>query len=420
MRTVSNPSRRAAIWTLVLLLQGGLAFGADWPQFLGPQRDGASRETGLARQWPLEGPPVLWKTPVGAGFAGPVVRDGKVFLLDRIGDKQDSLRCFDLETGEEEWTFAYDAPGKFSYNGSRTAPAVDEEHAFIVGPLGDFHCVSLKTHQAVWKKHLLNDYDAQRPRWVVSTSPLLYRDMVIVAPQGRKAGVVALDKATGREVWHSGPVGNMAYVSPAITTIDGVDQVVIISGRGTVTGIDASNGKSLWTYRGWSCNNPIPTPAFADGGRIFVTGGYGAGTAMISVSRRDGKFLMKQEYKTQECGSQIHQPLLHEGHFYVNSNGNKRRDGLLCIDLEGNVKWKTGRRPNFERGGILLADGMIFAVDGDSGWLHLVEASPEGYQELAKFRAFKGKQAWAPLALSEGRLLIRSQREMMCVDVRAK
>ena len=392
---------------------------ADWPQFLGPTRDGVAPKGKLARTWPAGGPKVLWTFELGMGFAGPAIRDGKVYVLDRVKDARDVLRCLDLAKGKQQWSFAYDAPGKLDHNGSRTTPAVDDKHVFIIGPFGHFHCVDKATHKAVWSKHLLDDFGGRRPNWGVAQSPLLYKKAVIVAPLGRKAGVVAYDRASGKELWRSRAVGRMAYVSPMVTTIDGVDQVVVVTTR-RVVGLDAADGKVLWTYGGWRCNIPIPAPTAVGDGRLFITGGYNAGSAMIKVTREEGKFTATELFKIKPMGSQIHNALLHEKHLYVNCNTNSKRDGLVCFDLDGKVKWQQKRSPNFERGNLILADGLIYIMDGKAGVLRIVKPDPDKYTELARVKVLGGAKIWAPMAVSGGKLIIRDQRRMKCLEVKAE
>jgi outer membrane protein assembly factor BamB len=400
----------------------GSSRASDWPQFLGPDRNGTSKETGLARSWPADGPRVIWTRIVGAGYAGPCVRDGKLYILDRKGgrdDAKDGLRVLDFATGKDIWKYVYDAPGRFSHNGSRSTPAVDDKYIFTVGPMGHFYCFSKKTQKPVWSKNLLKDFGGRLPMWAVAQSPLLYKSVVIVAPQ-KQAGVIACDKATGRIVWKTPSNSGMSYASPSIMNIGGVDQVVMLSEKGTVTGIDANRGKVLWTYRGWSCRIPINSPCDIGDGRIFISGEYGAGSAMIRVTGRGGRFRVTELYKTDKVGAQIHAPMLYKGHLYANSNGNSRRDGLLCMDLDGNVKWKTEGSPNFERGNMIMADDLIFIADGKTGMLHLVEPNSNGYKELAKVKMFNTKEPWAPMALVDGKLLVRDQRELKCLDVKAR
>jgi hypothetical protein len=159
------------------------------------------------------------------------------------------------------------------------------------------------------------------------------------------------------------------------------------------------------------------------GDRLFLTGGYNAGSAMIQVTANGNEFAVKELFQLdmKECASQIHQPILHEDHLYLNSNSNERMDGMLCMTLDGKVMWRTSetkRLPNFERGNLLFADGIIIALEGKKGTLHLIDPSPEGYRELAKAKLFSGSKMWSPMALSQGKLLARNQREMKCVDLK--
>ena len=395
------------------------AWAADWPQFLGPQRDATSTETGLARSWPAAGPKLLWSTPLGVGFAGPSVSAGQVFILDRPDNTKDVLRCYGLADGKELWSFAYEAPGTFSIPGSRTTPTLTDKAAYIVGPLGHFHCVDRATHAATWKKHLLDDFGGKLPNWGVSQSPLLYQGLVIVAPQSPTVGLAAFKSDTGEPVWTSKELGPLSYCSPTLARLGEVDQVVLVSAKGTVSGIAAADGRVLWQYTGWSCNIPIASPVLIGDGRVFISGEYGAGSVMLRITAAAGVFSAQELFKTQECMSQIHQALLYQGHLYANSNGNKARDGFVCLDLDGKVKWRTGNEPNFERGSVLLADGMIFTVNGQNGTLAIFEASPAQFKLLASAPVLQGKQAWAPLALVDGQLLVRDQKELKCFDVRA-
>ena len=138
----------------------------------------------------------------------------------------------------------------------------------------------------------------------------------------------------------------------------------------------------------------------------------------------NGKFTVTELFKTNECGSQIQQPILFENHLYLNSNSNEREDGMMCLTLDGVVKWKTRESrfswfsDTFERGPLLLADGLIFNLDGKKGILHLIQPSPEEFKELAQVKILGGKQIWSPMALSQGKLVLRSQSEMKCLDVK--
>jgi outer membrane protein assembly factor BamB len=405
------------------------AFAADWPQFMGPNRDGVSPETGLARTWPDVGPKVLWTLPLGQGYASPSVRDGEVYILDRVDQKQDVLRCLGLNDGKELWNFAYDAPGEVSHDGSRTAPTIDEKCVYTVGALGHFYCIDRKTHKPVWNKNLVADFGAGEPGWGVVQAPSLYKDLVIVSAMAKEGCiVVAYKKDSGEIAWKSAVLGLLGYSTPVVTKLTGADQVVMVAAckkgggsPGSVAGLHPDTGATLWTYDGFQCPIPIPYPTALPDDRLFITGGYGAGSCMIQVKQQDGKYTVKEMFKTAECGSQIQQPLFYKDYLYINSNSNEREDGMMCMAPDGTIKWKTKDSwftATFERGPLMLADGLIYNLDGKKGVLYLVDPSPEAFKKLAEVKLLGGKEIWSPMALSQGKLLVRSQSEMKCLDVK--
>lgn len=405
-------------WMLAIV--AGLAVSAsaaEWPQFLGPNRDATSPEKGLMREWPDGGPKVLWTVEVGPGYGGPAIRDGLVHILDRQKGRADVLRVFDLETGKEVWTFGYPAPGQINHPGSRCTPTVGERFIYIVGPKGHFHCVDRQTHQPVWQKNLVEDYGGKRPTWAVAQSPLLYKDTLVVAPQGPKVGVAAFDRATGKVRWESDPVGPMDYASPMLRTIGGVEQITIVNREGARS-VEPVTGKLLWKYD-HPCRILVPPMTELPGSRFFITGGYNAGSAVIRVTKGAGGFEVEELARIDKVGSHIHPALFHDGHVYALCNTNERRDGLVCFDQQCRILWQTESDPYLCKGGSLLtADGLIYQMDGKTGELHIVQPSPEGFKSLDQVRLLGGKEIWGPLALSDGYLVLRDQHQMTCVDIK--
>jgi outer membrane protein assembly factor BamB len=419
-----NPHFRLVLLSLIaiLVLGAGPGAAADWPQYLGPSRNGVSPETNLARTWPEGGPRVVWELPLGAGFGGPAIRDGEVFVLDRELDLNDILRCIDLETGEEKWQYKHHTPGAASYNGSRTAPTVTDKYVFTVGLTGRFYCIDRSTQQPKWIVDLAEEFPPDgETRWGYAQSPSLYKDTVIVAPQSAKAHVAAFNQETGELVWANTDGNGYGYSTPRIGKVAGVDQVLMTGGGNpAIMGIDPNDGKTLWQYAGWQCRIPIPSPTPLPGDRVFITGEYGAGSAMIRIVNNNGTFDVEELYTTNVCGSQIHQPLLIGDYLYMNSNGNQRADGMLCLSLDGEMQWRSRdarNAPRFERGGLIAVDGMIVNFDGRRGTLCLIEPSPDEYREVASAKVFDGSQMWAPLAYSRGKLLVRSQEAMKCFQL---
>ena len=413
---------------------------ADWPQYLGPNKNATMPEAKLARAWPANGPKVLWTISLGAGYGSAAISDGKVYVLDRIGTQEDALLCLDLLTGKELWSYSYDAPGKVSHDGSRSVPTIHGDHIYTCGTFGHVHCLDKNTRKVLWKKNVWKDFGGGGvPMWGITQHPVIYGDTLILASQTEKAGVVAYDKTIGNVKWFSPPLPDkVGYVTPKLVKIDEADHLIMItacsrsaapdgggpSGRGdahtpgTVLGMDPKTGKTLWTYKNWHCRIPIPNVVEIGDGRLFVTGGYKAGSAMLKIEKDNGKFVAKELYKTDDFGSHTHPPVLYKGHLYGHCTTNTRRDGMVCMDLDGNVKWKTGRKPIvFDKGGFVLAADLIISVDGRDGILNLIEPNPGGFKRLAYAKLLDTRECWAPLAYCDGKLIIRDQKQMKCVVV---
>lgn len=422
-----------AVWAVIGVTASAAV--ADWPQFLGPGRDGVSPQKGIDRTLGGGKPTVLWTVKVGPGFGGPAIHGKEVFVLDRQGtrsDAKDVLRCLDLASGKEKWTFSYDAPGRLSFDGSRSVPTVTDEHVFIVGPFGHVHGVSRKTHKAVWSKHMVKDLGAMVPMWGVVQNPLLDDGKLVVCVAGAKAGVLALEPKTGKTIWRGPSLGRvipdsgrakgrfMGYYSSAMpATLGGVKQYLAV-GNDCVVGVRARDGRELWRYTGYNCRIQIPSPVQVGKDKVFISGGYGAGTAMLQITSDGGSFSVKEVWKldADTCGLQTHQPLLLDGYLYGNSNSNEHSQGMVCLDpAEGKVLWQTRREPNFQRGNLIAADGLIFNLDGRTGILHLIEPTPKAYKELAQAKLLSGKNIWGPMALSDGKLVLRDQKQMKCIVV---
>jgi outer membrane protein assembly factor BamB len=419
---------------------------ADWPQYLGPNRNSTSDQKGLLRSWPEKGPEVLWTVAVGKGFGGPVVKDSKVYLLDRDDKVGDNLRCFDLSNGKELWNFAYDAPGRVMFPGSRSVPIVEGNYVYSCGHNGDVYCIDINTHKPVWNKNIWTDFGGNRlPIWAITQCPLIYGDLLIILSQAPEAGVVAYNKLTGDVAWKTPNLVNESYASPSIVKIDGKDHIVMVISStnpfgnrgapqtlGNVVGIEPLTGKILWEYKQWKCHISVPSAVDAGDNKVLVVGGYELGATMIKVEKKaDGSYGTTELFTTEEFGDQTKPPILHNGYFYAQFGTNSRRDGLTCMSMDGKIMWKTKRDPDFNKGSMILADGLILATDG-AKTLYLIELDPSGFKPLASAdllaeagtdsegiaaRVGGRTQNWAPIALSDGKLLIRDQSRLMCVNV---
>ncbi len=428
-----------------ILLTSALSMQAqDWPQFMGPNRNGITSQKGMLRSWPENGPEVLWSVNTGIGYGGPVVKAGKVYMLDRDDEVGDTMRCYDLNTGKELWNSGYAAPGSVMFPGSRSVPAVEEEHVYSCGPYGDLYCFDINTHQPVWHKNVWTDFGGgEIPSWAISQCPLLYGDLLIIASQAPQAGVVAYDKNTGSVKWKTESLGAVGYVSPTLVKIDGSDHVVMVTAsqagfgsqseakKGSVVGMEPLTGKILWRYDNWECHIPVASPTDAGQNRMLVVGGYERGATMLQVNKdASGNYQVKELFTTLEFGDQTKPAVLYNGNFYALYRTNSKRDGMVCMDMSGKLLWKTRRNPDFNRGSIIIADGLMLASDG-AKTLYLVEPEETGFKQLAKaellveqksddgnqFMASFGVQNWAAMALADGKLLLRDQTHMICVKV---
>jgi outer membrane protein assembly factor BamB len=427
---------RRSIFLLLCFIAINSGDAQDWPQYLGPNRNSVSSEKGILRSWPEKGPEVLWTAEIGIGYGGPVIKDGKIYLLDRDDKVGDKLRCFDLSNGKELWNFAYDAPGSVMFPGSRSVPAIDGNRVYSCGPYGDLYCLDINTHKPIWNKNVWKDYGGGKiPTWAITQCPTVFGDLLIVASQAPNAGVVAYEKLTGKVKWSTPSLGSVGYVSPEIVKVGKESHAVMITaseGRGSsasggkVIGLDPLTGKTLWEYTNWQCGIPVPGALDAGEGRVLITGGYQAGAAMLKIEKKaDGSYNVKELYKNPDFGAHTQPPVMVNGNFYAQYTTNERKDGLVCMSMDGQIKWKTGRTPLFDKGGIILADGLLLATDG-SKKLYLIEPDPSAFKPIASVDLLSlpsgseikvGNQNWAPLALSNGKLLIRDQSRLVCVKV---
>ena len=407
-----------------------LAGAADWPGYLGPNSNAVSPETGLLDKWPDSGPPVLWTVDVGAGYGGAAIADGQVHLLDRVDANTDILRVLDLETGKEIWRYEYKAEGKLSHSGSRSTPAVTSTHIFTVGGWGHVHAFDRKSRKVVWTYQLDNPKGINK--WGVAQSPLVHNGKVILPRNGAETpGLVALDAQTGKEVWTSKSFGGDNYATPIVRTIDGKKGILLVANTRVVF-VDPTNGETIWEYTDYHCKYNIPGPTvLSDGHHVFVTGAYDSDSKMLEV--KDGK--ITEKFTLSKTGAHIHTPIEHDGYLYVNfsQNSNARTGnktaGLGCLDPKtGKILWRTGiegkkrqKKRYIGRGGYLLADGKLILLDGGNGNLYLIEPDPSGYREISRVDLFKGgEEIWAPMALSNGRLVLRDRSKLKCLDLRAK
>lgn len=420
---------------LLLIFTAAVFFGCNraetWNQYLGPNRNNTIAEDKILTEWPEQGPESLWEIKLGPGYGGASIFGDEVYILDREKEESDILRCFELETGIEKWNYKYAAKGDIPYPGSRTVPFVDERNVWTVGPHGHLFCFDKNTQQPVWNVNLREEFEAERPNWGFSQSPLVYNEKVIVAPQGKKAGIVAFDKLSGAVVWQIRPLkGHNFHVTPMLANFGGTNQVVMISPYNRndstqtheVISVDANTGEVLWEYHGLKSYATIAPPTVVDESHLFLTdcsynGNYNPVSILLEVKKEGGKFVVNELWKTEEAGCKMHPGIVVGEHIYLNNNG--RPNGMVCLDMNGKSVWKKESGGNFEMGSLIKVGAYLINQDGKTGEIALIEPSPDAYKELARASFFDSKkpQAWAPMAFSRGKLLVRDMEKMVCVSL---
>ncbi len=415
----------AVILLVAVAVAATAAAGADWPQFRGPGRDNISIEKGLYRSWPAAGPKVLWKVRVADGYAGAAIKDGMVYVNDYdMVKKAHLVRAISLATGKDLWQWSYAVDIRPNHAITRTVPSVGAKLVFSLDPKCRFHALDAKTGKLVWEKNLVQEYKATIPNWYAGQNPLLDGSRVILATGG-DALAVAFDQATGKEVWRAPNPGKdaMSHTSLMPATIGGVPQYLYLT-MNKVVGIAAADGQVLWSIPFAAKMAACPSPVAIGDGRVFITSGYEAGSMMIRVQKGASGFTVQKLYDlpATQFNSEVHTPILYQNHLFA--VGSKSRGRFTCVDLDGKVIWQSpvvsgdaAATRTFDLGGFLLADGMFFILDGRSGMLRLVEANIKQYKELASAQMLAGEEVWGPMALSNGKLIIRDMNQMICLQV---
>ena len=394
------------------------AFSGAWPQFRGSDHDGISKtEKHLARTWDNSGPRALWETEVGDGYAGAVVLNGKVYLMDYDRDqKQDALRCLSAEDGAEIWRYAYPVSVKRNHGMSRTVPAVTEQFVVAMGPKCHVVCLDSTTGSLRWGLDLVKQYGATVPPWYAGQCPLIDNGTIILAVGGPNALLMALRPDTGATLWQTpNPHGwKMTHSSIMPMELDGERMYLYCANNGVV-GVSAKDGTILWETTAWKISiATVPSPLVLPGGRVLLSGGYNAGSLMLQVSKEQGRWQARTLFKLEPevFGATQHTPIFFENHIY-----GVRPDGrFVCLDLEGKSLWASPGSDQFGLGPFLVADGLIFAMN-DAGLLRLIEATPQKYHSLSEAHVLKGRESWGPMALSDGRLYARDLTRLVCLDV---
>jgi len=413
------PGLAAALLGLLSALPAS-SQAADWPQWRGPHRDGLSSETGLRREWPDEGPPLVWRaTGLGLGYASVAVSGDQIFTAGDRGT-ENFVMALNRADGKQAWAAKLGksgAPGWGNFAGVRGTPTVDGGQVFALGQFGDLGAFEAATGKPLWHRHLVDDFGGKRPEWGFAESPLVDGKQVVVTPGGPKGAIVALNRQTGELLWQTQDFTDEAQYSSLVQAqIGGVAQYVQLT-MANVVGV-ARDGKVLWRAPRKGATAVIPTPVVRDG-FVYVTSGYGTGCNLFQITQAGGQFSAGQVYANKVMKNHHGGVVLVGNHVY----GYSDEVGWVAQD------WKTGKaaweeKDKAGKGSLTAADGLLILREEDekNSRVVLIETSPKGYHELGRFAPpdQSGTHAWAHPVISGGRLYLRDQDVLLAYDLKAK
>jgi outer membrane protein assembly factor BamB len=410
-------------WVLALALLACAAWAADWPQFRGPVGTGLALDP-IRADWRAQPPKTRWTVALtDNGFAGPAVSNSTVYIIDHKGT-DDIVRALDLRTGRERWRYSYPDAKKDVYGFARATPAVTKTRVYTLSREGKVLCLDARTGARCWQRDLVADFHGVRPQWGYAMSPYLDGGRLIVCPGGKGAAVAALDAATGATIWQGGGDDAPGYATPTLGILNGKRQYIIFAGA-ALLGVDAETGALCWRVP-WTTelhptvDTPIARAHFnanaavplvqsnTTGCEVFITTGYGHGSALIDVSADGAKI----RWESKAMQSQYSSPVERNGFVYCTSDPNL----LVCLEkATGKLAWKMA---GFGRGGGVVAAGEAMVVmDGATGDAVLVRMSRGGYKELGRIRPLPGENRTAPI-IADGCLLVRNRKALACVELR--
>ena len=409
-------TRRVMLLVVVLMFvaagqaiaQNGTAAGANWPQWRGPNRDGISKETGLLKQWPAEGPPLVWKASgAGRGYSSFSVANGRLYTMGLRGDRE-FVVAFDVATGKEAWSTPHGSAFRNDRgDGPRGTPTIDGDRLYALGGSGDLSCLEARTGKIVWSKNVLREFGGSNIQWGISESPLVLGNKVLVNAGGRNASIVALNKESGAVIWKS-QSDEAGYSSAIPLEINGRTQVVFFTAQRAL-GLAANDGRLLWEY-GRPSNNVanVATPV-ARGNRVFISSDYGTGGGVIEI-KADGA---QEIYFTKDMRNHHSSSVLVGDHLYGFSSAI-----LTAMRFDtGEIAW---RDRSVGKGALVYADGHLYCFS-ENGVVGLVEATPAGYREKGRFRIPQDNlPTWSHPVVAGGRLYLRDQDTIYAFDVKQK
>jgi outer membrane protein assembly factor BamB len=396
-----------------LFLATGFAAGIDWPQWHGTDRTNISSETGLSTKWPKSGPQKVWSIKgLGQGFGTVSMKDDRIYVQGTKGDKS-VLHCLNRADGKKIWTAPLGpAVNNDRGSGPRGTPTIDENRVYALTEKGDLACIDTNAGKSFWSFNILKKFNGSNIQWLISESPLVDGNNLIVTPGGKNAGIVALDKRTGETVWVAKELSDAAgYSSCIVADVQGVRTIMTITARAGV-GVRAGDGKLMWRYAKVANGTAnIATPIFFDD-KVFYTTDYGKGCALLRLKAENGMVSAEEVYFSQNMKNHHGGVVLVDGYIFgFNSSI------LACVDFEsGILRWQNR---SVGKGCLTYADGHLYILS-ETNLVALAEANPNRYVEKGRFEiADQGIQSWAHPVVCDGKLYIRNQGTLTAYNIRA-
>ena len=408
LRSIGLLTAALLFWTCQL--HGDDASG-EWTQWRGPNRDGISQEEGLLKAWPEGGPQVLWRIPLGEGFSGISIAQGRLYTMFATGDDEFAV-CLDASNGKEIWRVRVGE--KFVErrgNGPRSNPTVDGDRVYVLGARGNLFALNSASGKKLWEHDFVKEFGSIVPTWGFSGSPLVENELLLLEIGGEEGkSVAAFNKKSGELVWTS-HTDRAAYSSPIAIDFNDVRQILFLTSKNLIS-VSPQDGQVYWTHP-WLTHDGInvATPIFVPPDKIFISSSYDYGAALLKMKADSNALSVEEVWRSKVMKNHFNSSVLRGDYLYGFDD-----TVLKCIDANsGEEKWAAR---GFGKGSLFLAEGHLIVL-GDAGRLALVEAIPAEYKEKASAQVLEGL-CWTVPTLAGGKLYLRNIEEIVSLDVTGK